>query len=184
VFKFKKYKEGYEDGKRGVSPRYSLDIGSFLRGEGQYPPEISATQATEVETSLDALSRNITPLTSSFLLSALDAGRVAGISSATVEETSLNNPSSDAAPLVMSPPSAVSDARQVARAAPEEAALPASTPKASHNGKDKLSDREFALFNFFIVVCKDFVYNLLKEHSWIFSFRPLLNILFPLCSMF
>ena len=30
VFKFKN-KEGYEDGKRGVSLRYSLEIGSFLR---------------------------------------------------------------------------------------------------------------------------------------------------------
>jgi len=33
VFKFKKYKEGYEDGKRGVSPRYSLEIGFFLGSE-------------------------------------------------------------------------------------------------------------------------------------------------------
>ena len=32
VFKFKKYKEGYEVGKRGVSMKYSLDIGSFLMG--------------------------------------------------------------------------------------------------------------------------------------------------------
>jgi len=34
VLKFMKYKEGYDDWKRGVSLRYSLDIGSFLRGEG------------------------------------------------------------------------------------------------------------------------------------------------------
>ena len=38
VFKFKKYKKGYEDGKHGVSPRYSLDVESFLRGEGRNPP--------------------------------------------------------------------------------------------------------------------------------------------------
>ena len=31
MFKFEKYKEGYEDGKRGAPPRYSLDIGSFLK---------------------------------------------------------------------------------------------------------------------------------------------------------
>ena len=34
LFKFKKYKEGYEDKKRGVPPKYLLDIGSFLKGEG------------------------------------------------------------------------------------------------------------------------------------------------------
>ena len=39
VFKFKKYKEGYKNGERGVSPRYPLEIGSFLRSEGQDPPE-------------------------------------------------------------------------------------------------------------------------------------------------
>ena len=44
VFKFKKYKEAYEDEKHEVSLKYSLDIGSFLRGEGQDPPEGSATR--------------------------------------------------------------------------------------------------------------------------------------------
>jgi len=38
----KKYKEGYEEGKRGVSPKYSLEIGSFLKSEGQDLPESSA----------------------------------------------------------------------------------------------------------------------------------------------
>ena len=33
VFKFQKDKEGYEDGKCGAPPRYSLDIGSSLEGE-------------------------------------------------------------------------------------------------------------------------------------------------------
>jgi len=33
VFKFKKYKEGYEDGKRGAPLKYSLDIESSLKGE-------------------------------------------------------------------------------------------------------------------------------------------------------
>ena len=37
VFKFK-YKERYEDGKRGVSLKYSLDIGSFLMGEVRILP--------------------------------------------------------------------------------------------------------------------------------------------------
>jgi len=35
VFKFKKYKEGYEDGKRGTPPKYSLHIRSYLKGESQ-----------------------------------------------------------------------------------------------------------------------------------------------------
>ena len=43
VFKFKNYKEGYEDGKRGASPKFPLDIGSFLKGEGQDPLEGGAT---------------------------------------------------------------------------------------------------------------------------------------------
>jgi len=34
VFKFKKYKEGYKEGKCGASPKYSLDIGSFPKGKG------------------------------------------------------------------------------------------------------------------------------------------------------
>ena len=55
VFKFKKYKERYEDVKCGVSLRYSLDIGYFLKGEGQDPPESSATPAAKVETSLNTL---------------------------------------------------------------------------------------------------------------------------------
>ena len=42
VFKFKKYKEGYEDGKPEVSPRYQLDIRSFFRDEGRDPPESSS----------------------------------------------------------------------------------------------------------------------------------------------
>jgi len=50
VFKFKKYKEGYEDGKQGVSPRYPLEIGSFLRSEGQDPLESSIAPATVEET--------------------------------------------------------------------------------------------------------------------------------------
>ena len=54
VFKFKKYIKGYEDGKRRVSPKHSLDIGSFLKGEGYDPLEGGATHATEVESSLNA----------------------------------------------------------------------------------------------------------------------------------
>ena len=45
VFKSKKYKEGYGDRKRGVSLKYSPDIGSFLRGEGHNPLEGSASHA-------------------------------------------------------------------------------------------------------------------------------------------
>jgi len=82
VFKFKKYKEEYEDGKRGVSPRYLLDIESFLRGEGHDPPKSSAAHAAEVETSLNAPSSDATPLTSSSLSTAASARRVASASSA------------------------------------------------------------------------------------------------------
>ena len=42
VFKFK---EGYEHGKCGASLKYLLDIGSFLKGEGQDPSESGATYA-------------------------------------------------------------------------------------------------------------------------------------------
>jgi len=34
VFKFKKYKDGYEDGKQGAAPRYPLEIGAFLEDQG------------------------------------------------------------------------------------------------------------------------------------------------------
>ena len=63
MFKFKKYKKGYEDGKRGASPKYSLDIRSFLRGEVQDPPEGSATHATGVEATQNPPSRDAAPLT-------------------------------------------------------------------------------------------------------------------------
>ena len=118
VFKFKKYKEGYEGEKRGISPRYSLDIGSFLKGEGQDSPESSAAHAAEVETSMNALSNDAAPLTSSSLPTAPNAGRVVGALSATVEVTSLNTPLRDVVPLVTSPPPTVLDTVQVARAAP------------------------------------------------------------------
>jgi len=61
VFKFKKYKEGYEDEKRGVSLKYSLDIRSFLKREGQDPSEGSATHAAEVEASQNPPSRDAAP---------------------------------------------------------------------------------------------------------------------------
>jgi len=140
VFKFKKYKEGYEDGKYGESPRYLLDIGSFLRGEGRGPPENSAAHAVEMETFLNAPSSNTTPLTSSSLQIALDAGLVIGASSASAGETSSNIPSRDATPSIMSPPSAVPDMGQVSQAAPEEEVLSTSTFEASCKGKGKVSD--------------------------------------------
>ena len=51
VFKFKKYKEEYEDEKSRAPPKYSLDVGSFLKGKGQDPLESGATHAAEVEAS-------------------------------------------------------------------------------------------------------------------------------------
>jgi len=110
VFKFKKYIEGYEDGKCGASLRCSLDIGSFLRGEGWDPLESNVAHAGEVETSLHAPSSDATPLTSSSLLIALDARRVAGASSVTVGETSPNTPSNDVVPPATSPPLTVLNA--------------------------------------------------------------------------
>ena len=88
VFKFKKYIKGYEDGKRRASPKHSLDIGSFLKGEGYDPLEGGATHATEVEASLNAPSRNVVPPISGLLLTAFDAERVADVSSVMVGVTS------------------------------------------------------------------------------------------------
>ena len=107
-----------------------------------------------METSPNAPSSDAAPLTSSSLSTAPDARRVAGASSAIVEETSLNTPLSDAAPPMTNPPPTVPDVGQVARAAPEEVALPVTTSKASHKSKGKVSDREFALFDFSTIVCK------------------------------
>ena len=81
MFKFKKYKKGYKDRKRGASPKYSHDIGSLLRVESQGPPKSSVTHADKVETSLNAPSSDATPLVSSSLPSALNAGQLAGASS-------------------------------------------------------------------------------------------------------
>jgi len=64
VFKFKKYKEGYKDGKRGAPPKYSLNIGSSLKREGQDPLRGSATHAVELETSQNPPSRYASSLTS------------------------------------------------------------------------------------------------------------------------
>ena len=66
MFKFKKYKKGYENGKRG--------IGSFLKGEGQDAPKSGATHAVKVGASLNAPSSDATPLTSGLLPTALNAG--------------------------------------------------------------------------------------------------------------
>ena len=49
VFKFKKYKEGYEDERGGTPLKYSLDIGSSLKGEGQDPLGVGATHAIKLE---------------------------------------------------------------------------------------------------------------------------------------
>ena len=140
VLKFKKYKEGYEDRMRRASLRYSFDIGSFLMGDGQDPPEISAAHASEVETHLNASSIDIAPLAPSSLSTALDAGQVVGASSILVGKSSPNISSSDTVPPVTILPPVVPDTRQVSRAASEEATLPASTSEASYKGKGKVSD--------------------------------------------
>jgi len=89
---------------------------------------------------LNALSSDAAPSTSSFLSIALNAGRVADALSVTVGETYPNIQSSDIAPPDDEPFADYSDTRQVARAAPKEAALPASTSEASRKGKGKVSD--------------------------------------------
>jgi len=108
-----------------VSPRYSLDIGSFLIGKGQGPPESSVTHT----------SNDKSPLAVSFPPTTLDAVQVSGASLVSVEESSLNIPSSDSAPSVTLCPPAVPDAGQVSGAALKKVAFSISTPRASHKGK-------------------------------------------------
>ena len=122
-----------------MSLRYLLEIGSFLRSEGQDPIENSVAPAALVETSLNAPSSDVAPLTSGSLPTAPDVGRVTSGSPATVEGTSLNTPSSDAMTLTTSSPLAAPDAGRVARAVPEEAAISASVFEASRKGKGKVS---------------------------------------------
>ena len=98
MFKFKKYKERYEDGKRGTSPKYSLDIGSFFKEEGQDHLEGGATHAANVEASQNPLSRDVAPLLSGFLSTAFDVKWVADVFSVVVGETSPSTPPSDVAP--------------------------------------------------------------------------------------
>ena len=93
VFKFKKYKKGYEDGKHGVSQRYSLEIESL----GVKLMILLKAALRLLPWSLNAPSSDVAPLTSSSLRTAPDAEREAGSSPATVE-TSLNTPSSEVAP--------------------------------------------------------------------------------------
>ena len=89
VFKFKKYKEGYEDERHGVSLRYPLEIGSFLRSEDQDPPESSTAPAAVEETFLNALSSCVAFMTISSPPTAIDAGRVAQVA---LEEAALLAP--------------------------------------------------------------------------------------------
>jgi len=98
VFKFKKYKEEYEDGKHGAFSKYALDVGSILKSEGQDSPKFGATHAAEVETSLNAQPRDASPLTTGLLLIAFDAAWVAGVFSVIIGETALNTSLGDAAP--------------------------------------------------------------------------------------
>jgi len=62
IFKFKKYKEGYEDAKRGASSRFSLEIGAFLRSHDQETPEGSGVPATVDVTSPSVPSSISMPL--------------------------------------------------------------------------------------------------------------------------
>ena len=60
-----------------MSPRYSREIGSFLRSQGQDPPESSVAPTTMKETFLNAPSSDVVPLMMSYPSIAPDTGRVA-----------------------------------------------------------------------------------------------------------
>ena len=138
VFKFK-YKERYEDEKRGTSPKYSFDIGSFLKREGQDPFEGGAAHVAEVEASQNPPSRDAAPMISGLLSIAFDAERVADVFSVMVGKTFSNTPPGNAAPPTTSHPLAVLDAGQVTQAAVEETFLPTSS-EAFRKGKGQVSD--------------------------------------------
>ena len=65
IFKFKKYKEGSEDGKWDASPRYPLEFGAFLKSQGLELPEGSVVPATTAETSSGVSSCVFAPLATS-----------------------------------------------------------------------------------------------------------------------
>ena len=80
VFKFKKYKDGYEDGTQGATPRCSLEIEAFFESQGMGWPVEPDASVVDAGTSLITLSSIIalptTGLPSDVLtvrISALDA---------------------------------------------------------------------------------------------------------------
>jgi len=61
VFKFKKYNDGYEDGKRGAAPRYLLEVEAFFESRGLRRPAERGASAVEARISLIAPSGNTAP---------------------------------------------------------------------------------------------------------------------------
>ena len=144
VFKFKKYnkkyKEGYKDEKRGAPPKYSLDIGSSLKGGSRAPLGGGATHAAELEAPQDPPCKDATSLTSAPVSIASDAERVVDVSFAMVVESSPNALSVDVAlPAAILRPVAP-EARQVTQDAVDKVAIPATTSEASQEGKSQVSD--------------------------------------------
>jgi len=122
-----------------VSLKYSLDIGSFLKGEGQDPLEGDATHAVEMEASQNALSRNAITLILGLLPIAFDAEQVTDIFSVVIGDTSLNTSPSNTVPPAISFPSAVLDVGLVSQATIKDAAHPVSTAEAIRKGKGQVS---------------------------------------------
>ena len=54
VFKFKKYKDRYKDGKRGAALRYPLTLEAFLESQGLEQPAKPDASAVKAGTSLSA----------------------------------------------------------------------------------------------------------------------------------
>ena len=59
VFKFKKYKEGYEDENWCASPRYPLEIGDFCESQGWELPVSSVVPAPRLRALFQLLPRQI-----------------------------------------------------------------------------------------------------------------------------
>ena len=61
VFKFKKYKDGYEGEAGGATSRYPLEIEDFFESQGMGRPMEPDASIVEARTSLNALSSSIAP---------------------------------------------------------------------------------------------------------------------------
>jgi len=74
IFKFKKHKDGYEDGTRGTTPRYPLEIKAFFDNQVLGRPAECSTSAMDAGTSLSTPSSSAAPLTMGLPSDALTVG--------------------------------------------------------------------------------------------------------------